>query len=84
MVRDVNDKNGSLIDVLNDRRRPGRIDVSPELIPLLRETASADAELFVHPEEASDQLSAARGIIAAVLPSIIMWAIIGLMLWLLL
>ncbi len=59
-----------------DRRRPGRLDdINPELIGLLRGTGGAG---FLAPEEndKKGQLSAARGVIVALLLSATFWAFI--------
>jgi len=79
---------GSLLQRL-ERRRAGRIEqISPNLIPLLRnpvpegevarllrEEAAFDAPLDVDFQEESPALAPARGIIAAALISIPLWAL---------
>ncbi|MDR3534230.1 MAG: hypothetical protein P4L90_27155 [Rhodopila sp.] len=64
-----------------ERRRPGRrANVAPSLIPLLRGEDRPSPE---DPFSDRDNLDAARGITAAVLLSAAIWAVIGLV-WFLL
>jgi hypothetical protein len=69
----------TLSDVL-DRRRPGRVEhIGPTLIPLLRAPAQfVDTELDMD----ADPLVAARGMAVAVLLSVPLWALVGLVAWL--
>lgn len=58
-----------------DRRRPGRRgDAKPELVGLLRGSGGAE---FLAPGEDDDtiQLSAARGVVVAVLLSAVFWVV---------
>jgi hypothetical protein len=78
---------------LLDHRRPGRVDaVSPALLPLLRGTAlpeevawqeevpqSRDAIEGYDPN--ADQLSAAKGILLALIVLLPFWAFAGFMAW---
>jgi hypothetical protein len=63
-------------DTIADRRRSGRLkDVSPELVPLLRNPTQGD--FLVHdPEGTSDQLAPARGIILAIKLSGLFWMLV--------
>jgi hypothetical protein len=66
---------------LPDRRRQGRRNnVSPSLIPLLRDAA---ANGFPDPwaDDEPDQLSTARGLIVGLLLSTIIWIPIGFLVW---
>jgi hypothetical protein len=59
-----------------DRRRPGRIEnVPPSLIPLLR---GEQRPLVDDTSPAYDSLDAARGILAAVVMSAVLWGLIAL------
>jgi hypothetical protein len=67
-----------------DRRRPGRReDVSPHLLPLLRNPASVE----IPPDEGSaslpprDDRAAAKGLLMALLLAIPLWCLIGLGIW---
>ena len=69
------------IDASPDRRRAGRrIDVCPELIPLLR-GSGRDSLPDLGDNENSDELAAARGILFAAFVSVILWALITLTVW---
>jgi hypothetical protein len=58
-----------------DRRRSGRLDqVNPALIPLLRGTTETGEDV--------DDLGPSRGIASAMLLSVPLWAVIGVMVWL--
>ena len=60
-----------------DRRRPGRTSASTELVPLLRDPQAAT--ISNGPDTlryGSDQTSPSRGIAAAVLLSIPIWALL--------
>ena len=64
-------------DTLSDRRRPGRTNnVNPELIALLRGTAPDGPDLLPEPDEESDQLAAARGLVVGGLLSLAFWLVI--------
>ena len=67
--------------VANDRRRPGRREVPPVLIRLLRSPSGGDL-LDVGPDslasEQDDDLAPARGLIIGVILSSALWAIAGL------
>ena len=68
-------------DAPPDRRRAGRrTDVSPELIPLLRDS-SRDSFPDLADDENPDELAAARGIWFATFVSIILWLLIALAAW---
>jgi hypothetical protein len=71
---------GTTLSDVPDRRRPGRVEhISPTLIPLLREPAQfVDTEL----DTEADTLVAARGIAVAVLLSVPLWGLVGLVAWL--
>jgi hypothetical protein len=81
----------SELDLAEDRRRPGRRDVKPELIPLLRRTApvevsrledSDELDLLASETSLTDPLSSARGIKLAVMGGAIAWSvIIGALFW---
>jgi hypothetical protein len=65
-----------------DRRRSGRLeDVSPELIPLLRNPAAIE----IPPDEPlaleRDELGAAKGIVVGVLLVIPFWLLVALGIW---
>ncbi len=63
-----------LRQLVQDRRRPGRVaQVSPALIPLLRDPAH-----YVD----TDPLTPARGVMVALLVSVPLWTLIGLAVWL--
>lgn len=60
-----------------DRRRPGRRDISAELIPLLRDPLHIEISPAPEPPIfGSDQTSPARGIAIAVLLSIPLWMLL--------
>jgi hypothetical protein len=81
----------SELNTAADRRRPGRQDVSPELIPLLRGSATIevspsddqdnqdDQDLFLSETDASDPLSFARGLKWAILASAVVWPLLGML-----
>ena len=68
-------------DTLTDRRRPGRPEsISPALLPLLRNNGQAHADLIAEALSfptgeypGPDDLSAAKGILVAVLLSMPLW-----------
>jgi hypothetical protein len=61
----------------SDRRRPGRQDVSPALLPLLRGQPGPSAEAdYVAVGEDGQDLAAARGICIGLLISVPLWAVI--------
>lgn len=73
---------GSIATGLHDRRRPGRLDqISPALIPLLREFA----QFVDDPDFDADPLTPARGIFRGIfvglLLSVPLWSLIGLGVW---
>jgi hypothetical protein len=62
-----------------DRRRPGRLErVSPTLLPLLRKPARSSEEV---PADAEPNRFV-RGMVFALLLSAVLWALIGLGVWL--
>lgn len=73
-----------LAEVIDDRRRPARLDcVHPTLIPLLRGAFTPDLLL---PEETDvplgrGYLAPAQGIAVALALSVPLWAVIGLGVW---
>ena len=70
------------LDVLADRRRPGRTEVSPALVPLLRGQPAPmvmldivnDASLLESDWDTVDTLRPARGIAYGVMLSLPLWA----------
>jgi hypothetical protein len=67
--------------ILGERRRPGRIEVNPALMPLLRGEAEPDmvdilkeAELLESDWESEEALKPARGIAYGLLLSLPLWA----------
>ena len=71
-------------NVTDDRRRPGRSDhVNPTLIPLLRIAPGVG----LSPEDNADlahdyeELAPAAAIAAIVLLSVLLWGVIGLIVW---
>ena len=76
-------------ETMRDRRRPGRPEnVSPHLIPLLRNAASAeiapdDAPVVdrAQDERAQDDLGPVRGIIAGLVLAVPLWSLIALAVW---
>jgi len=76
-------------ETTRDRRRPGRPEnVSPHLIPLLRNAASAeiapdDAPVVdrAQDERAQDDLGPVRGIIAGLVLAVPLWSLIALAVW---
>ncbi len=66
-----------------ERRRPGRREVSPELIPILRRPAGdgvvreevLEVQLALSP--GSDPMSAARGIAMSLVLSLPLWCCVG-------
>ena len=60
--------------VLDDRRRPGRTDVAPELVHLLREN-DGSGHLWPTDSEDLNPLSVARGIKLAFVISAPIWAL---------
>ena len=72
-----------------DSRRPGRLgQVNPHLVPLLRDPTGAVLPAPVpgtaEPGILEDDLSIARGIGVALVLSVPIWAVIGLVTWALL
>ena len=64
----------------SDRRRAGRIEnVSPYLIPLLRETPGADGAW--DPDGRANDLRPATGILVSAMLGLAIWAAIGLAAW---
>ncbi|MDE2200797.1 MAG: hypothetical protein KGJ41_17440 [Rhodospirillales bacterium] len=67
-----------------DRRRPGRQhDVSPQLIPLVRDPtrSTADAPMPIAEDGESHDLDTAIGILVGTLLSIPLWALLVLVAW---
>ena len=74
---------------LTDLRRPGRKEVNPTLIPLLRIRAeegkteliaqSEEAGDLVDPEEEDDAFRPSRGVLLAVLLSLPFWSIVAVL-----
>ena len=69
-----------------ERRRPGRRDVNPMLIPLLRrpagdgslcDTTVPDLEAVSALNPGQDPLGAARGVAVSVLLSVSVWGVMG-------
>lgn len=78
----IEEESGLDADTATDRRRPGRRnDVSPNLIPLLRRAARERFSLPWITEDHPDQLSAARGLLIAMLIGAVVWFLIGLVIW---
>ncbi len=76
------------LDTAQDRRRPGRDKVNPQLIPLLRDPAALDLVVLLpdvagEPPETED-LAMAYGIKAGLALSLPLWALIGGATWALL
>lgn len=76
----------SASDAGETRRRPGRLKkVNPDLIPLLRSTATADiyepALGKVDTQFVEDNLAPVKGIVFAVALSVPLWAGIGALVW---
>jgi len=67
---------------VQDRRRPGRAeDVSSALLPLLRDPVQCvDTDLDID----TDPLAPARGVVFGLLLSVLVWALVGLGVWLIL
>lgn len=77
-------RSGLTTETAPDRRRPGRLkDVSPELIPLLRNPAAIEipSDAPLAPEHARDELGAAKGIVVGVLLVIPFWLLVALGIW---
>jgi hypothetical protein len=71
-------------DVKTDRRRPGRPEnISPHLIPLLRNAASVELPPDDAPaaDRTRDDLGPAKGIIAGLGLAIPLWGLIALGVW---
>ena len=81
-------------ETMRDRRRPGRPEnVSPHLIPLLRNAASAEIAPDDAPvadraqddraqdDRAQDDLGPVRGIIAGLVLAVPLWSLIALAVW---
>jgi hypothetical protein len=92
MAGDPNEEaHPSELDTAADRRRPGRQDVSPELIPLLRGSAAVGVSLpddqddYNEPDfllsepHRSDPLSFVHGLKWAILVSAVAWLLLGLL-----
>ena len=70
-------------DTASDRRRPGRTEVSPDLLPLLRNPAGAEIPLD-EPHvsgDARDDLGAAKGLVIGVLLAVPLWCLIAAAIW---
>jgi hypothetical protein len=74
---------GAGADTAPDRRRPGRTEVSPDLLPLLRDPASVEIPLDDSPVggDARDDLGAAKGIAISVLLAVPLWGLIAAAIW---
>jgi hypothetical protein len=72
-------------DVAEDRRRPGRAEVNPHLIPMLRDPAGLDSDLLLRdstdPSPDRQDLAPAIGILVGLALSVPLWAIIGALVW---
>jgi len=71
-------------ETTRDRRRPGRPEnVSPHLIPLLRNAASVEIAPDDAPasDRAQDDLGPVRGIIAGLVLAVPLWSLIALAVW---
>jgi hypothetical protein len=66
-----------------DRRRPGRVAcVKPALIDLVRQQPSgATVERADAPQEVSDSLAPARGILLGILIAVPFWCLLAVGLW---
>jgi len=80
MAANPTDKAYSMAEVAIDRRRPGRQNADPALLPLLRETGDVQS-LLTDKQNESDALSGARSIILNLIPSILIWITIGIFLF---
>jgi hypothetical protein len=74
---------GANADTAPDRRRPGRAEVSPDLIPLLRNPVDAeippdDTHGADHPR---DDLEPAKGLAVGLLLAVPLWCVIALVIW---
>jgi hypothetical protein len=84
MVDDpINGIRAPVAAALPDRRRPGRLEnVAPSLLSLLRDPAH-DRSFNPETDEEPDQLSAMRGILLAVLVSLPVWVLVGVVIFVL-
>lgn len=70
-------------DTAPDRRRPGRTEISPDLLPLLRNPAGVE----IPPDDshvrgdAGDDLGAAKGLAFGVLLAVPLWCLIAAAIW---
>ena len=65
-----------------ERRRPGRpSSVSPDLLPVLRGTPQLSPDALEPQFGDPDQLRPARGMAAAIVCSLVLWALLGASIW---
>ena len=77
-------QSGVAAETVPDRRRPGRLtDVSPDLIPLLRDPVAIEipSDDALAPEHSRDELGAAKGIVVSLLLAAPFWFLIALGIW---
>jgi hypothetical protein len=77
-------QSGVAAETVPDRRRPGRLkDVSPDLIPLLRDPIAIEipSDDALAPEHPRDELGAAKGIVVSLLLAAPFWFLIALGIW---
>jgi hypothetical protein len=71
--------------VIGDRRRPGRSDISPHLIPMLRDPAGLDPDVPLRhsadPSPDRKELAPAIGIVVGLALSVPLWGLIGGLMW---
>jgi hypothetical protein len=71
--------------VIEDRRRPGRQDASPHLIPLLRDPIGTDPDALLReptdPSSDRKELAPAIGILVGLALSVPLWGLIGALMW---